>query len=416
MATTSRNVAQAVVTVVVAGAFAGATYLSGQASERWSQSVTENVKASAGLVEDARYLFVDEAPVAYDYAVAQARADALVEAAEGRPGSEQGAALIEADLIRQSAEIRQADLVASGDSLLEERYWVEDHFHVGQRLQDLRSEGTVVADPESDRAAGDRYALAALLVSLAPLPVAAGYLLLWRRSLGRRPRSRAGSRTDTRDVELIPDPTSSARRSVALVALGAWTLLVVIPPLQVLHSLQNAEAETAASSGAVDVMRDITVGNLVASFEVDLRNRAVSLQGMADRRAISYANLPPEFTPGQAAIVQADTATRPRYEELAEVTTTSAFDTPGLDEATVASVGAGPADWERSLAGQHAHADDANRADRRNDAMTLALVLAGIATTLAALAQAERRSFSIPVMAGVALVAAAATAAVGPFL
>ena len=157
------------------------------------------MQASAGLVEDARYLFVDEAPVAYDYAVAQARADALVEAAEGRPGSEQGAALIEAEPPATAALISRA--LRSGrrtwsppaDSLLEEHYWVEDHFHVGQRLLRPLPVGAGGAGPESGGAAGDRYALAALLVSVAPVPVAAG--LLWRRSLGRRPRSRAGSRT-----------------------------------------------------------------------------------------------------------------------------------------------------------------------------------------------------------------------------
>jgi hypothetical protein len=417
MTRSSRNVAQAGVTVVVAGAFAVATYLSGQASERWSQSVTENVKWSAGLSEDARYLFVDEAPFAYEYTVAQERADLLVEASLERPPSEQGAALIEADLIRKSMEIRRMDLVASGDSLLEEEYWVEDHFHIGQRFQDLRGSETVVADPESDRIAGDWYARAALGISLIPLPVAAWYVLAWSRR-GRKIGSRPSvSPTGGRDVELIPDPSlNHARRGVALVALGAWILLVILPPLQVYQSLRNSEAETAAANGAVVVMRDVIVGNLVASFGVQVQDRAVSLQGMAERRAINYEHLPRSATRGQGAIVLADTQMKPRYEQLADETIASSLDTPDLDHAATAALAAGPADWARDLTEQRARADQADRASRRYDAMTLALVLAGIATTLAALAQAERRSFTVPIMAGVALIAAGSIALVGSFL
>ena len=173
--------------------------------------------------------------------------------------------------------------------------------------------------------------------------------------------------------ELIPDPSINlARRGVALVALGAWILLVIIPPLQVFQSLRNSEAETAAANGAVVVMRDVIVGNLVASFGVEVHNRAVSLQGMAERRKINYDQLPRSATPGQGALVLADTQMKPRYKQLVEETIASSSDAPDLDRSAAAALAAGPADWARDLAEQRARADQADRASRRNDALTLA--------------------------------------------
>jgi hypothetical protein len=48
--------------------------------------------------------------------------------------------------------------------------------------------------------------------------------------------------------------------------------------------------------------------------------------------------------------------------------------------------------------------------------MTLALLLAGVATTLGALTAADRRSFSVAAMAGATVVGSAVAAALGGFI
>jgi hypothetical protein len=405
------NHAQAAVTITVAVAFALATYLANRASDEWSQSVTTELRWSAGLIEDARYLYVDEAPLAYEYITSQERADALVAEASGADMAEAGAALIEADLIRKSVEIRRADLLASGDSLLDEEYQVGDYFHVGKRLEVLREQHAIPADAGAGSARADTYRTLALAVALIPVPVAAGYLFVfvWRRQQAMR-----GTHED---VALIPDPREAkVRRGTAVVALAAWVLLVLVPPLQLFHSTRSAEASSEAARGAVVVMREVTVGNLAASFQVQVHNRSVTLQGMAQRRAIAYDNLPAGATPGQGAIVRADDTMASRYEELASATIKSATDAPGLGAPTLEALEAGPARWAEVLQVQNRRAEASARASARNNAMTLALVLAGIATTLAALARTDKQSFSLPIMAGVAVLGGAVTALVGSFI
>lgn len=407
----TRNHAQTAVTITVAVAFALGTYLASRASDQWSQSVTAELRWSAGLIEDARYLYVDEAPLAYEYVTSQERADALAAAASGADMSEAGAALIEADLIRKSVELRRDDLAASGDSLLDEEYRVGDYFHVGKRLQALRDQNAMTANADERVATAAIHRAIALATVLIPVPVAAAYLLVY---VWRRQQTTRGAHED---IALIPDPRAAElRRGTAGIALAAWVLLVLVPPLQLFHSTRSAEASAESARGAVVVMREVTVGNLAASFQIQVHNRSVTLRGMAERRAIAYNRFPTRATPGQAAIVRADEAMGSRYAELASATIESVTDVAGLEGPTLQAVEAGPARWSEVLQAQNRRAEASARASTRNDAMTLALVLAGIATTLAALAQTDKQSFSIPIMAGVAVLGGAVTALVGSFI
>lgn len=413
---TRQNIAQATVTISVGIAFALATFLAGGAAGHWGNALKEDIKWSAGLTEDVRYLFTEEAPFAYEYAATIARADALAAAVEDRLPSQMGAALLEAHAIRSSAESRREDFLARGDTLLEDKYWQEDHFDVDSRLKDARADArtTVVADPEAVNDTGDRLATAALGVSLVPVLIAAAYLGWIVR--GRRRTGGGAEAEPGEELDLIPDPTGVARGGVAGLAFLAWLLLVILPPLQIYLSLAEDKASAESSAGAVAVMRTILVSNLAASFEVNALSQAEDFKNQADARAEAYRLLPADATSGQAAIVEADNAMVSRYRAIAEATTPSIQPGPDITEETVQEITADPDDWQQILAVQNAAADETEHAGQRNNAMTLAVVLAGIATTLTALAEANRRSRAVPTLAALSLGCAGGVALLGLLL
>ena len=413
---TARNIAQAAVTIAVGAAFAFATFLAGEAAARWSDAVKEDIKWSAGLTEDVRYLFTEEAPFAFEYAATIARADALAAAAEGRPPAEMGAAVLEAHSTRTTVEGRREGYLSTGDSLLSDQYWVEDHFDVESRLHDAREDAssTVVADPDAAKASGNRYAAAALAVSLLPIAIAVGYLG-WLQRTRRRTVTGTGARAE-QDVALIPDPAGASRGGVAGLALMAWLLLVILPPLQIYLSLAEDEASAESSAGAVQVMRTILVSNLAAGLEADLLHQADDFARRAEARAEAYSLLPEEATPGQAAIIDAELAVVDTYRSIAKATTPTVEPGPNMSHETVQEITADPEEWQQILARQNEAAEEAEHAGQRDNAMTVAVVLAGITTTLTVLAAANRRSRSVRVLAASSLAGAAGAALLGLLL
>lgn len=413
---TSQNIAQATVTISVGIAFALATFLASEATARWSDAVKEDIKWSAGLIEDVRYLFTEEAPFAYEYATTVARADALAAAAEGRPPSEMGAAVLEAHATRTSVESRRVEYLSIGDTLLSDQYWRKDHFDVESRLDDARADArsTVVADPDAAKETGDRYAAAALAVSVVPIAIAIAYLG-WVRWGKRRTTNRTGTRTD-QNVALIPDPAAVSSGGAPGLAFLAWLLLVILPPFQIYLSLSEDEASTESSAGAVEVMRTILVSNLAASSEADLLRRAEDFAKRAEARAEAYSRLPEEATPGQAAIVDAELAMVDSYRSIAEETTPTVEAGPNISGETVQEISANPDDWQRILTEQNEAANEAVHAGQRDNAMTLAVVLAGITTTLTALASTNRRSRTVSVLAASSLAGAGGVALLGLLL
>lgn len=405
-----QNVAQAAVTISVGIAFAAATFLASEAAGRWSDAVKEDVKWSAGLIEDVRYLYTEEAPFAFDYAVTVARADALTAAAKGRPASEAGAALLEAHASRAGVERRREEYLLNKGTLLSEQYWQQDHFDVAARLDDARADAksTVKAEPDAATASGDRYAMVALAVSLIPIAIASAYLI-WVVGRRRRVIKNAGANAQE-DVALIPDPAEAWYGGAAALALAAWLLLVLLPPVQISMSLAEDKASAESSAGAVEVMRTILVSNLAAGLEAELLQRAADFENRAEARAQAYASLPEEATPGQAAIVDAERSMADRYTSIAQASIPSVEQSSNVSLDTVLEITADPDDWQQVLADQNDAADAAELAGQRDNAMTLALILAGITTTLTALAASNRTSRVVPLLARASLAGASGIA------
>lgn len=335
----------------------------------------------------------------------------MLAAASELPPSQAGPALVEGHLARSGVTVRRELFQSTGDTLLDDKYWRTDHFDVAQRLEDVRARAFIGADPRGAEAAGDGYADWAMVVAVLPVLIAGGYLAWWwlRR---RRGAAGSGATGASVDVGLIPDPTDTTT-SVAVLAFSAWLLLVLLPPFQIEQSLEGAKAGSRSATGAVGVMRSVIVSSLAASFEQQVQQTAESLEKKVDARAALYAALPHEATVGQAAILAAEHEVRPRYDDIAKATARTVRRDTTLDRRTVAAVTADPDDWQTELAAQQDATDRAGEAGMRDNAMTLALVLAGVATTLAALAAADRRSRAVPVMTALALAGAAGSALLG---
>lgn len=125
----------AVAAVLAAGLGARAAILLGTAGDELQSSVRTEVKRGAAVVEDVRFVYQDEAPVAYRFAKAQFLAEELRKGAGPLAASANADVLVEADAQTQVARaLRQASPIVRNA-----RYRATGGaFAVGRRLADVR--------------------------------------------------------------------------------------------------------------------------------------------------------------------------------------------------------------------------------------------------------------------------------------
>jgi FlaG/FlaF family flagellin (archaellin) len=126
---------------------ARAAVVSSAASEVWQTAVREEVKRSAALVEDVRYVYAVEAAVALRAAAAAIEADELRLSAASLGDAEKPAAESEA-FVRQTS----ADALAGVFDLTKDpRYHAGDGYAVTARLADVRNQHPelVALDPDA---------------------------------------------------------------------------------------------------------------------------------------------------------------------------------------------------------------------------------------------------------------------------
>jgi hypothetical protein len=134
---------------------ARAAVLSSAASGAWQTAVREEVKRSAALVEDVRYVYAVEAAVALRAAAEAVEADELWQSADSLGGTEKAIAETEA-FVRQAS----ADALAQAFDLTKDpKYRAGDGYDVAARLADVRNEHPelVALDPGAtmDKGSGD---------------------------------------------------------------------------------------------------------------------------------------------------------------------------------------------------------------------------------------------------------------------
>jgi hypothetical protein len=162
--------------VVAAIVGARVSMVSSEASDSWQSALRTEVKRSAAAMEDVRYLYQTELPVAIRILQARMVQSELQAAATTTTGPAGEALQVEADV--QAGIV--SGLISSSNLAAEPDYALPSGgFDLAKRLADLRAQSPdlVALDPDSLEAAGDRLANKAELLTLTLLPTSIGAFL-----------------------------------------------------------------------------------------------------------------------------------------------------------------------------------------------------------------------------------------------
>ena len=165
-----------VAAIVAAMIGVGAAMTSSSASESWQSALRTEVKRSAGAMEDVRYLYQAELPVAIRIVEARILEAELLAASQGQSGAAKQALLIEASVQAQVASSlsSSSDLAVTSDYAL-----ASGGLDLGKRLAALRAKSPdlLALDPDGLEATGDKLAHKAELLMTALLPTSAAAFL-----------------------------------------------------------------------------------------------------------------------------------------------------------------------------------------------------------------------------------------------
>lgn len=172
------GVALLLATAAVVAAIIGAraSFVSNAASDSWQSALRTEVKRSAAAMEDVRYLYQSELPVAIRILEAQLLQGELQAAAAIETGPAKQALQSEADV--QAGII--AGLSSSSNLAGKPAYALPSGgFDLAKRLADLGAQypALVALDPNSLETAGDGLAHEAEMLTLAMLPTSIGAFL-----------------------------------------------------------------------------------------------------------------------------------------------------------------------------------------------------------------------------------------------
>jgi hypothetical protein len=400
---TGSNLLQTAVTVLVAVALGVAALVASGASDRWQSSVREDVKRSAGIVEDVRAVYGDEAPLGLDVALADARV-------------QQGAdddALTDRQVV---FAIRKA--YRGKDNLIADNRYLQPTgaYDVPRRLADVRAKDPALVRLDPDRTAhtGDRKRRLSSLIALVTVPLVLLYLLtelLLRARSRRRP-----TREQADEVGLVPRPWSSpvTSRLGVSVALVAWLAVAVLPVLQQRFDSQEERANALAARRAVDTSTMLAASGIAFSFRVHSQQRVVALGAHAVGRQIVALNSPDANDGARLAnLGRAEERTAQRAQLVVAGMSREPTARDGVDPATLRAVNASTVASDAVRLEQNAQADVAEQAGKRANRMNLALLLSALTLSIAALAATGRgaRLRGIDRVGAAVLVAALAVAA-----
>ena len=169
---------------------ARASFLTGEASGKWQLALRTEVKRSAAVLEDVRYLYQTETSIATAIVEARIRSRELLAAATGQPAAVQQAMRLEASV--QGARV---DAFGPSSELASDPAYAlpAGGLDLGKRLADLRARNPdlVALDPHVIEVAGNAAADRALRLTWCGLAIGLCVLLgalaqpfrRWRRPL-----------------------------------------------------------------------------------------------------------------------------------------------------------------------------------------------------------------------------------------
>jgi hypothetical protein len=379
---TGSNLAQALVTVLVALAVAVGTLVSASAAGRWQSSLRQEIKRAAGTIETVRHVYGDEAPLAFERALTEARAEAF----EGGDAETEREVLFAARTAGRGA-----------DHLIGDRYARPDgSYAVGRRLAELerRSPETVRLDPDATLAAGDRRSRLAGAVMAATIPLVAAFVvadLILRRRQRRRPPDTRATTTEPAELDAVPRPWASAveRRTWVAVAFAAWLLVTLLPALQIHLTNQEQRAEALSARKASQVSTMLAAGGQLSTFRAGTMQRILALETHSLGRSIAAADArTTSRRSGLLADARAEKVVAARARAIGAAMSAAPTAEDGVAPATLEVVNA-PLAAARAMVGeQNAEVDRAEAAGTRAGRVTLALLLGALAGALCLLAGA----------------------------
>jgi hypothetical protein len=401
---------QLVVTVIVALLLGTATYKANEAADRWQSATREEIKWSAAVLEDVRFVYLDEAPDATLIARWENRAAVLGELAAAGGN---GLLTAEAESARQTAQQKVFGLHGA-NALIDKRFRLAGGgYDVVRRLAELRQQS---ADPAKSpvpvlMAEGDRSRFLALVLALACIPLVLAWVA-FQTVVYTRHRSRTGSsRSPTADdVALVPHPWTAPQRNrrLTVAALAAWILVTLIPVGSLYVSCAGQRSGAEAARIAVTVSTYIQASNLHTSQNL-LQSKVVAdltQAGLSRQLAAISLNDAAQDELGSAE-VQAAGRWSPIGAEMMRLPTIA----DGIEAGLVRALSSTKEIWEEAAQIQAEAADASDRADFATNLFTLAVTLAALAMSLITLALAKPESPAHLPAAGVGLLAGALFAA-----
>ncbi|MFG3438423.1 hypothetical protein ACGF0J_14360 [Nonomuraea sp. NPDC047897] len=373
------NLLQLVIALLTALPVLAGALLSSQASDDWQQALRDDIKRSAAALEDIRFVYTDEARPAFRIAMGEVRAEELrLEGAGAAARFEAGAEA------QTAAQLRFAER-GKGTLVDGNRYQAPDHsFDLPRRLADIRARhpGLVRLDPDAAQRAGDETGGRAFLLSCLVFPLVAGYLLLQVRIVRRRTQRRRA-----RDAALIPEPIrQDARRVSVSVALLAWLTVVLVAPFQLLANNTEQREHALSARHANRLSATIEASGIVASFGADARRVARELGVRSAARRYVLIDATATESAQHSPVAEADERTAARSERLLRAMGRIPGSADGVDPATRALLAGDKQDLDRLSRAQARHADLADGAGTRATRLTVALLFAAFALSLASFA------------------------------
>jgi hypothetical protein len=173
----ARNVAAllAVAAVLAALITARASFLTSDASGGWQRALRTEVQRSAGALEDVRYLYQSELPLAMTVETARSRSKAAQDAAATATGAVRTRLLFEAAVYDKTA----TSLEPASELSTDPAYTLPDGgYDLAKRLSDLRNRAPelLALDPDGLVAGGDILADKARRITLSTFPISLGVL------------------------------------------------------------------------------------------------------------------------------------------------------------------------------------------------------------------------------------------------
>lgn len=395
------NLLQTFVTVLIALTVTAAALLSSHAAGEWSSALREEIKRSAATLETLEYVYGDEAPQAFQIAIAETRARQLRRHAV-TPSTGGALAVAEATTETQVAgHLRQAHR-ATGGLVDGDRYQLADGgFDVARRVGDVQRAGgePISLDPDRTQARGDRARHAATVISALVFPLILGYLMVAVRNQRRRQSRRtsgggsAGGRAPTSDdVGLIPQPLGQDGRGrfAVVFPLLAWTILTAIAPAQLYFANQEQRATNLAARLAIQATTDIAGSHALSTFRFESARVLLIMQAQSYAREFAALDMDDrQLASEQRAISAADRAALPPLRQIAATMAHPPGIADGATARTHEVTSSGSEDWASVGRQQKKQAELAEHAGLRGNILQLTLLMAALSLSLFALAATQ---------------------------